>query len=240
MDELAENAFTALDGLQIQPGQPTSETALYTRHSAAVARAPDVLALLFDELSHGVVVLRDDRHVLHMNEAARQELARCGALQLRGLQLQCMSPHDGVALQSALARAVQGQRSLLTLRAGGTALTLSVVPLKASADSVNSTIHDKSRHIALFFARNGLCDSAVFSFFVQSQGLTPTEEQVLVLLCRSMATPAIAVEMKVAVSTVRSHVRSLCAKTGCSGVRELLSRVATLPPTGLKPQASMH
>ena len=36
--------------------------------------------------------------------------------------------------------------------------------------------------------------------------------------------------MKVAVSTVRSHVRSLCAKTQSSGVRELINRVAVLPP----------
>jgi DNA-binding CsgD family transcriptional regulator len=29
---------------------------------------------------------------------------------------------------------------------------------------------------------------------------------------------------------VRSHVRSLCAKTRSSGVRELVNRVAVLPP----------
>jgi DNA-binding CsgD family transcriptional regulator len=32
------------------------------------------------------------------------------------------------------------------------------------------------------------------------------------------------------VSTIRSHVRSICAKTRASGVREIVRRVAVLPP----------
>jgi DNA-binding CsgD family transcriptional regulator len=36
--------------------------------------------------------------------------------------------------------------------------------------------------------------------------------------------------LNVAVSTVRSHVRSICAKTRTSSVRELVQRVAILPP----------
>jgi DNA-binding CsgD family transcriptional regulator len=53
---------------------------------------------------------------------------------------------------------------------------------------------------------------------------------VLGILCQGYSAPEIAVQMNVAVSTVRSHVRSLCAKTRSSGVRELINRVAVLPP----------
>ena len=67
-------------------------------------------------------------------------------------------------------------------------------------------------------------------FFAQSHGLTATEEQVLGILCQGFSAPQIATQLKVAVSTVRSHVRSLCAKTRSSGVRELVNRVAVLPP----------
>ena len=59
---------------------------------------------------------------------------------------------------------------------------------------------------------------------------TATEEQVLGILCQGFSAPQIAAQMKVAVSTVRSHVRSLCIKTRSSGVRELVSRIAVLPP----------
>jgi DNA-binding NarL/FixJ family response regulator len=36
---------------------------------------------------------------------------------------------------------------------------------------------------------------------------------VLAILCQGYSAPEIAVQLNVAVSTVRSHVRSLCAKT---------------------------
>jgi len=42
------------------------------------------------------------------------------------------------------------------------------------------------------------------------------------------------------VSTIRSHVRSLCAKTGSSGVRELVNRVAVLPPVAPPDLARVH
>ena len=67
-------------------------------------------------------------------------------------------------------------------------------------------------------------------FFARSHSLTATEEHVLGILCQGCSAPQVAAQLKVAVSTVRSHVRSLCAKTRSSGVRELVNRVAVLPP----------
>lgn len=65
-------------------------------------------------------------------------------------------------------------------------------------------------------------------YFSRVYGVTITEEQVLGQLCQGLSTPEIAVQMKLAVSTVRSHVRSLCSKTGVNGVRELANRVGAL------------
>jgi DNA-binding CsgD family transcriptional regulator len=70
-------------------------------------------------------------------------------------------------------------------------------------------------------------------FFARTHGLTPTEEQVLTILCQGYSTPQIAVQLNVAVSTVRSHVRSMCAKTQSHGVRALVGKVAVLPPLGM-------
>jgi DNA-binding CsgD family transcriptional regulator len=89
-------------------------------------------------------------------------------------------------------------------------------------------------------SRVGVSESGVFGAFARNHGLTHTEEQVLVFLCRCLSTPEIAIQMKVAVSTVRSHVRSLCAKTASSGVRELVNRVAILPPVAPLPLGQIH
>jgi DNA-binding CsgD family transcriptional regulator len=69
-------------------------------------------------------------------------------------------------------------------------------------------------------------------FFARTHGLTPAEEQVLGILCQGHSTPQIAVQLKVAVSTIRSHVRSMCAKTHSRGVRALVGQIAVLPPIG--------
>ncbi|MDO9259933.1 helix-turn-helix transcriptional regulator [Polaromonas sp. YR568] len=194
---------------------------------------PDVLSLLVDVLGHGVIVVGEHGQILHANRAARTELNRHRVLNRVGGEVHAMTPADCKTLQNALGKAVAGKRSLINVSGAGLTLTLAVVPLKPDADAWDA-------RIALLFARAEVCESGMFGFFARSYGLTQTEEQVLAILCRGLSTPEIAVQLKVAVSTVRSHVRSLCAKTGSSGVRELVNRVAVLPPVAPLHLAQIH
>ena len=204
---------------------------------SAQAEQPDptteLLSLLVDSLAHGVIVVGESGQLIHANQAARIELSRRRVFDDIKGQVHAMSPSDARALQSALNQAAGGKRSLIKLAGSGASLMLAVVPLKLDDDGCEV-------RIALFFARAEVCDSGMFGFFARSYGLTQTEEQVLAILCRGLSTPEIAVQMKVAVSTVRSHVRSLCAKTASSGVRELVNRVAVLPPVAPLRRAQIH
>jgi len=184
---------------------------------------PDVLSMLIDVLAHGVVVVGERSQLIHANQVARIELNRGRLLGKFGDEVRAVTPADNKLLQAALGQAGAGKRSLINVTGAGLNLMLAVVPLKQELGT------SKSR-IALFFSRAEVCESGMFGFFARSYGLTQTEEQVLAILCRGLSTPEIALQMKVAVSTVRSHVRSLCSKTGSSGVRELVNRVAVLPP----------
>ena len=194
---------------------------------------PDLLALLVDELAHGVLVVSAQGRILHANQAARRELEQGAVLNAERGQLQVLSPTDERVFQAALGKAVLGKRSLIKLSAQGVNFTLALVPLRRQ-------VGVPCERIALFLSREGVCESGVFGSFARSHGLTHTEEQVLVFLCRCLSTPQIALQMKVAVSTVRSHVRSLCAKTASSGVRELIHRVAILPPIAPLSLGQMH
>lgn len=196
--------------------------------AAAVRTEPAALmqglSMVMDELAHGVLVVGLEGRLLHANEAARHELARRGLSAGWPRLLQALPEEDARALQDALQKAGEGKRSLITIGAVQAApLTLAVLPLKAEADNVPA-------RAALVFARASVCESLMLCFFARSQGLTAAEEQVLNILCQGYSAPEVARQLKVAVSTVRSHVRSLCAKTRSSGVRELVSRVAVLPP----------
>jgi DNA-binding CsgD family transcriptional regulator len=202
---------------------PVSET--------AADGGPALLALLVDELAHGVLVINAQGWILHANQAARHELAQAAVLKAHRGELQVVSKSDSKLFKKAFDHAVDGLRSLVELSAGGSAAcTLALVPLGHQAGR-------RCERIAVFLSRAGVCESGVFRSFARSHGLTRTEEQVLVFLCHCLSTPQIARQMSVAVSTVRSHVRSLCLKTASSGVRALVNRVAILPPLGLWPPA---
>lgn len=183
------------------------------------------LALLIDELAHGMAVATVEGRLLHANKAARHELARRRALSVRGNLLQACSPEGVSALAEALVRAADGKRSLIQLAADkGPGLTLAVLPLAGDGTG-------PPPRAALLFARASICETLMLCFFARGHGLTATEEQVLGILCQGLSMPQIARQLNVAVSTVRSHVRSLCTKTRSRGVRELVNRVAVLPPT---------
>ena len=186
---------------------------------------PGLAFLLMNELAFGVVVITLHGRVVQANQVARQELARCRVVGVVDRQLKTACPDVAKTLQDALGKAVRGKRSLVSLTAanGAGALTMAVLPMPGDTAGVPG-------HVALIFSRASVCETLMLCFFARTHGLTTTEEHVLGILCQGYSAPEIAVQMKVAVSTVRSHVRSLCAKTQSSGVRELINRVAVLPP----------
>lgn len=184
------------------------------------------LAMLMDEMAHGVLVLTAQGRVLHANQAARLELSRRHAVSLHDGHVQAADPTQSRSLLQAVAKAGMGRRSLVTLRAdGGWSLSIAVIPLRAESGGQGASV-------GLVFSRASVCDALMLCFFARTHGLTNCEEQVLAILCQGYSAPEIAVQLNVAVSTVRSHVRSLCAKTQSSGVRALVGRVAVLPPLG--------
>jgi DNA-binding CsgD family transcriptional regulator len=192
------------------------------------------LALLMEEWSHGVVVTTVGGQVVHANGAARRELARGQLLVLRHRQLFAPQPDNAARLQDALARAANGKRSLLTLGVEPTeSLTFAVLPLKhEGAQAVAS--------VALVFERASVCESLMLWFFARAHGLTPTEEQVVGMLCQGYSAPEAARQLRVAVSTVRTHIRGACLKTRTNSVRELVGRVAVLPPVAPFWQEPIH
>lgn len=188
------------------------------------------LGALMDELAHGVLIVSQAGKLLHANQAARHELARRRVAGAGGRLLQLLAPPDAQALQTALHKAIQGKRSLITVSLGqGEALSLAVLPLRSQEEAGSPAM------AALMFARTSVCDSLMLCFFARGHGLTNAEEQVLGILCQGYSAPQVAAQLKVAVSTVRSHVRSLCAKTRSRGVRELVKRLAVLPPVAPAP-----
>ncbi len=67
-------------------------------------------------------------------------------------------------------------------------------------------------------------------WFARSHGLTAAELDVLREVCVGSSPTEIAQRQGVAISTIRTHIGSIRAKTGASNMTALTRQVAMLPP----------
>ncbi|MEO6897122.1 MAG: helix-turn-helix transcriptional regulator [Caldimonas sp.] len=197
------------------------------RQPAAVSpSAPAIshwLAAALDELDYGIVLLLDDMHVSHINDAAAVELDDDHPLSIAAGQLCARSARDAALLGEAVtAAAGRGIRRLLTFGEDGRRASVSVVPLDA-ADA-------GPRAVLVVLEKRAVCESLSVHGFARSCGLTGAETRVLVALCSGSPPSQTAEELGVAVSTVRSQIGSIRQKTGAASIRALVRQVAVLPP----------
>lgn len=190
------------------------------RRELLVSLAP-FLALMLDEVDHGMLLVDADAQALIANHAARCELDTEHALQIAGTQLLTTRVADAGVLQEALGDAQRGLRRLLTLGRGKQRVSISVVPL-CDADGSCLTL--------VMMGKRSLCGKLPLQGYARAMALTPAETRVLEQLCEGVKPTAIALHQDVAVSTVRTQIGSMRAKTGASSIRELVGQVAMLPP----------
>ncbi|MBS0435595.1 MAG: helix-turn-helix transcriptional regulator [Proteobacteria bacterium] len=177
-----------------------------------------------DQIDIGMLLLDANARVLFANRAARAELAQAEhPLQQLGGELRARRSADATALRGALRDAcTRSLRRLLTLAQEQEPLHVAVLPLR-DADTVEPLC------LMLLGQRGGRVPMAVHCF-AHAHALTSAEDQVLQALYRGLTPRQIARSHGVALSTVRTQLASIRAKTCCVSLRELLLRLALLPP----------
>ena len=213
--------FDLLQTPDTPPAAATERHAVVDAHAAS----KHYLALMLDEIDYGMLLLADEQTVVHANHVAKSELDATHPLQLLGHQLRVRCSADLPPLRSALSDAVQrGLRRMVSLGDGSERISVAVVPLAAGTDP------DQEALTLLVFGKRHMCPALSAHWFARSHGLTPAESRVLVGLCEGQAPGAIAAEQHVALSTVRTQIGSIRAKTGAASIRALVRQVAVLPP----------
>jgi DNA-binding CsgD family transcriptional regulator len=185
------------------------------------------LTRMLDEIDYGMLLVGADAQLLYCNHAARQELDGAHPLQLIGRSLRALRPQDVLPLQEALDSAQRGLRRLVTLGTGVQRVSVSVVPLPESA---TEKARGEGPATLLVLGKRQVCEQLSVHGFARSVNLTPAETRVLELLCSGVRPTAIARQQNVAVSTVRTQIGSIRAKTGAGSISELVRQVAVLPP----------
>lgn len=181
------------------------------------------LAHMLDEIDYGMLLVDPHGHVTFMNHAARLELDGRHPLQLQGCTLGTHQAQDLAPLHEALAVAQRGLRRLITLGEGDQRVSVSVVPLPDCAGRGSPVT-------LLVLGKRRVCEQLSVQGFARSVSLTPAETRVLEMLCGGVRPSDIARDGGVAVSTVRTQIGSIRAKTGATSIRHLVQQVAVLPP----------
>jgi DNA-binding CsgD family transcriptional regulator len=211
------------------PRRPLPQRPTHAALSAAEPEAPaylpphdpaPMLMRVLDEIDYGLMLVDGLGRVRFANHAATRECARAEVIEQRdGLVRMCLAA-DQAALQKALEAAGRGARSLLRLAPPSQVQMVAVVPLEPAVGA--STL--------LVFGKTQVCQPISMEFFAQSYRLSNAERSVLRGLCSGLRPGQIALEAGVAVSTVRTQIGSIRAKTATRSIRDLISRVTSLPP----------
>ncbi|NUZ05959.1 helix-turn-helix transcriptional regulator [Schlegelella sp. ID0723] len=194
------------------------------RGSLDAALLAHALVAVLDEIDYGIVLLVDGgARIATINHAARSALDDHHPLLIARGALEARSPADLALLRQAVDEAArQNRRRLLTLGSGAHRSSMAVVPV-ALGDA-------EAPAVLVVLGKRAVCEPLSINGFCRSHGITGAETRVLMALAGGVAPKQIARQLGVALSTIRTHIISLRAKTGAASIGALLTRVACLPP----------
>lgn len=190
---------------------------------STAAPSTDFIASAMDELACPVIIVDRHGHLLHSNLAADALLQRSDCVVLLEGKVTVTHKPDELRFNEALLSAAVGKRSMLAL--GNVAhTTVAIVPLR------NTSGQASEPRFALMFSRAEVSENLMLSFFSRCYRLTASEARVLGLIYACLTAPEMALHLSVGQATIRTHLRSIFNKTNSKSVRDIVKRLATLPP----------
>lgn len=186
---------------------------------------------MLDRLRCGILVCASDGRVLLANAAGAAVLSRSKGLTVRHGRLLATMPGRQQALATALARAcapIGAVGSALWLgedgsrRSGG----MFIVPVPAS----HELVQDGVEPLALVAFARPPADPGPVELMRQLFMLSQTEASLLTALLTGASVQDVATQRGVKVSTVRSQLHSLLAKTGSTTQAGLANLARSMPP----------
>jgi DNA-binding CsgD family transcriptional regulator len=199
-----------------------AEPAGWIAPGAASEPLAPLLIRMLDEIDYGMLVVDGAGALRYANQLGLREVAAGGRLRLAAGRIAAASTHEHGVLAAALLDAQRGRRRLFSLGQHTDAVSVAVVPMPADDDAADTLV-------LLVFGKSR-ADTLTIDFYAHSHGLTSAEQAVLKGLCGGLRPKELASRHGVAISTVRSHICNIRTKTRATSIRELVERIAVLPP----------
>ena len=178
---------------------------------------------VLDEIDCGILLVTESGHIRYANRAARRTLSTLGAFCVRGESFDLRDSAANSSLRGALRDCCKGKRSMVTARNG--------LQIEASVAVVPISLDTNSDVVALLtLGKCQIFNELSLQFFGKIHKLTLAEVRTLQHLCQGWPCKMIASQGGVALSTVRSHVRSILQKTEARGIRGIVDMVSSMAP----------
>jgi DNA-binding CsgD family transcriptional regulator len=191
---------------------------------ADTQQSPSWFSLILDELDYGMILLDCRLKVQFANRAALAQLSTLRLLVVEQGELTAIEPRDMIVLGAAIRSAsTQRLRRMVMLGTETDRIAVAVVPVPQNADALDT-------RVLVLLSRPQICEALSVYGFARDHGLSSAESQVLKALCEGLQPSEIASQQGVAISTVRTQISNIRLKTDASSIRELVQRVARLPP----------
>jgi DNA-binding CsgD family transcriptional regulator len=192
-------------------------------------QTPSWLKCLLNDVGFGILILDPELRVCFCNDSARSAFKDLDLERLlltdKALAAEAdkkPSPEWRRFLATAKL-AVQGQRKLIMLGHADHHIAAALSPID---------LGDQFRHhgVLVTTERKSVCEPISLWAYGKVQGLTGGELKVLDHLANGQDPKVVADLLKISVATVRTHIKSIISKTETSNLRDLMMRVAKLPP----------
>lgn len=183
---------------------------------------PGLALALIDEVECGLIACDAHGVIQYANRSAKEELAAARAIKLDGDTVRCVGDSSAQLHAALIEAAVHNRRRLITVGREADCVMLTVIPLRAPDVPQSSAL--------IMLGRRGPCSALGLEMLSKAHGLTLAERRVLSGLLADEAPRQIAALNGVAVSTVRSQIKSIREKMGVRNTEGLLIRAAEVPP----------
>jgi len=219
---LAQVGLTYADLLLHERFAPQNPLAQSGKFQSGLAHS-GIPETILRSLSFGFAVVDGDGTLNYMTDSSRDLLNDSNELHIMDDRVVAKTPHNQVLVQEALTAAISesGKSSVVQLEGTeGPIKTIVVLP-----------INEGPRLALIVFKQEEIRDSELSDLLLETLGLTAAERRLARQLLRGKSLAAAAEVSNLTISTARSYLKAIFAKTGIHRQSELITlHHSLLPP----------
>lgn len=193
----------------------------------------EVLTQLFDLIDYPLMLTKTDGSLVWTNRQGSQTLSIGTHLMIQDKRVVPSQANSLKRWRERLDAATKGEEALMLLDDGNLGQAISINPLSSSKQTKAGSNDSHYGLLVIILGKNRPCEPLTLRRFSGSFRLTPAEQRIVAQLMAGLAPGSIAMNNSVAVTTVRTQIKSVLAKTGISNMRGLMLKLSQLPPVSM-------